>query len=114
MSIVQKQLADKVVNVSEEDLVRFEPSPDFNEAHNRSVIEKTIKDTEANYLRRKKHWEDELGERTEAVGAYIRHLVHKNDSTPVEQYLGKQYLAQLRGEQKLAKIRRMAQEKGYI
>lgn len=103
--------------VSQEDYRRFyvaKPDAGFSEQRNRDIIERTIKKTEENYKRKIKERNEGIGERSEVLGSYIRHLVNKNDSTTIEKYIGSSYLAQLRGEQKLARIKQLATQQGYL
>lgn len=90
------------------------PDPGFSPERNKKVIEETIKKTEKNHIDRQKQYLEGLYERSDAVMSYIKKLVNDHRSYSVEKYLGKDYLDQLRGERKLAKIRQLAQNKGYL
>jgi len=106
-----------MVDISQQDYQRFfvaKPDDGFSATRNKTIIEQTIRDTEENYKRRRAEFEDNLGERVEVVSGYIKHLVQDHASTSFEQYAGKEYIARLRGERKLAKIKNMAQQRGYL
>ena len=76
--------------------------PGFSPEHNKFVIENTIKKTEAMKKRKKKEYEEALGERSDAVVTYLRSRFAEG-STPIEKYFGKQWMAKLRGE-KIAQV----------
>lgn len=91
------------------------PDKDFSEARNNYLIEKTIKETEANHKKKTAERLEGFNERSDAIASYIKHLINKNDSTPIEKYMGERYLARLRGEERIAKIKAaQANGKGFI
>lgn len=69
--------------------------PGFSPEKNKYIINKTIKQHEANLKRKVKEYDEELGERADAVAQYLTHLSHSHNSTTVEKYFGKKNLAAL-------------------
>jgi len=105
------------MDISKKDYQRFyvsKPDPGFSPARNKAIIEETIRETDANYKKRFAERLDGMRERSEVVGSYIRHLVQKNDSTPIEKYIGKRYLAQLQGEERLERMKQLAAQQGLL
>lgn len=106
-----------ITKLTKEDYQKFyvvKPDPGFSAARNQAIIEETIRETDANHQRKMKERLDGLGERSEVVGSYIHHLVNKNDSTPIEKYIGKRYLAQLQGEERLERMKQLAAQRGLL
>lgn len=72
-------------------------SEDGIKAHNDAVIASTIRKSNAYHKKRMAEFKDQLGERVEAVTSW---LMHQDTVTrPLDKYLGKSYLAHLRGQQ---------------
>lgn len=71
--------------------------PGFNPEYNRWVMNETIRINDERAKKNKKEYLDRLGERVHAVAMYMRH-VYEGKSTTVEKYLGRNYLAHLRGD----------------
>lgn len=100
-------MAKKIHPLDEKFTEIWGESPDFDPAHNRRVIDDSIKRYEA--MRRKKEREFDEGnrERAQAASMYLKSLEQGKTSENVELYFGKRQLAYLRGEQ----IRNELQEK---
>lgn len=77
--------------------------PNFNEKRNQEIIEGTIKKNEV--LRRKQQGEFKrgLGEKIDMVASYLKSRAI-DGGTPIEKYLGKRWMAKLRGEQIIRRL----------
>ncbi len=69
----------------------------FDPKRNQEVIERTIQKYEKMRREKKKKYEENIRERSDAVATYIRSRVAEG-STPVEKYFGKKWMAYLRGQ----------------
>jgi len=78
----------------------------FNPDRNKAVIQETIRETERYFAKLQDVFDDNLGERIEAVAAYGCYRFNRGDKT-VDQYLGKKIMSQLIGEKILEKVRSM-------
>ena len=79
----------------------------FSPERNKYVIEKSIKEYEAMRKRRMKDYQDNLGERTDAVATFLTSKFAQYSAFPnIEKYFGRQYLAHLRGEQIAQQLKR--------
>ena len=76
----------------------------FSPERNKAIIDETIKKYEAKRKAQMKDFQDKLGERSEAVAMYLKHVAG-GKSTPVEKYFGRRNLAYLRGEKILQKVK---------
>jgi hypothetical protein len=74
-----------------------EGDPGFNPAHNKFVIENTIKKYNAARNKKAKLYNEAIRERADAVATYIKSRVAEG-GTPVEKYFGKKWMSYLRGE----------------
>jgi hypothetical protein len=94
------------VKVQKEDYKFFKEKgdPGFSPERNKYVIEKTIAKYEANRKRKMQQFQDNLGERTEAVAMYFKHLT-QGKTTPVEKYFGRRNLAYLQGQNIMHKLK---------
>ena len=77
--------------------------PNFSEKRNREIIEGTIKKNEV--LRRKQQGEfkERLGEKIDMVASYLKSRA-VDGGAPIERYLGKRWMAKLRGEQIIGRL----------
>lgn len=71
-------------------------SNDGLRAHNDEVIKKTIKKYNQSRRNKIKEWENQLGERVDAVAQYIKGKMTRTES--IEHYFGNAYLSYLRGK----------------
>ncbi len=71
-------------------------SDDGLKAHNDEVIKRTIKKYNQTRKNKVKEWENQLGERVEAVAQYVTGKMTRTES--LESYFGKNYLSYLRGK----------------
>lgn len=90
--------------------VNVDPDPDFDEDHNRQVIDNVIKQNERQRRILERERKEKLGERTSAMASYIKNT--KDNTTP-EQYFGKRYIAKLRGEEIVNKLKYASQQKEH-
>jgi hypothetical protein len=74
-----------------------EGEPGFNPDHNKAVIERTIRKTDALRKKKLKQYIDALGERSDAVATYLKSRTAEGNS-PIERYFGKKLMSRLRGE----------------
>lgn len=80
------------------------PDPDFSPEHNAWVMKESIRKTNENRRLRTKQFNDNVGERVDAVVTYLRSRAAEGN-TPIERYFGKKQLAHLRGQQILKTIK---------
>lgn len=84
--------------------VGIEADPNFDPDHNMRVIEKTIKDAERMQRQKMREFQEDLGERTEALSKYLTSIEQGGAESDVTKYFGKKYKAYLAGK---AAIKRM-------
>ena len=89
------------------------PDPTFSAERNLSIIKQVMDENIQNYKKYRKKTIDQIGERVEVLTSYLMHLVNKNDSTPIDKYIGTRYLAQLRGERLIDRIKKAGRKNGY-
>jgi hypothetical protein len=84
----------------------FKDRPDdgFSPERNKSVVDGTIRKYEQMRAKRKKQFDEQVRERSDAVAQYLKHLVN-GKSTTVEKYFGRRELARLRGQRILQELR---------
>lgn len=75
----------------------------FSPERNKSVVEGTIKKMDALIARKRREYKNELGERVDAVAQYVQHMKWSNK--PADKYFGRRWMAYLRGEQLINRIR---------
>lgn len=101
-----KSLSDKEY---QENLVFFRKhgvpeDPKFNEKRNRDTIARTIKKNEALWKKRRKEFRDSLGEKIDMVASYLKRQANGGETT-IDKYLGRRWMAKLRGEQIVSQLR---------
>ena len=72
------------------------PDPNFSPERNKRIIEETIREAEITRELKMKKWREGMGERSEAVVSFLRHVDQKNGGQ-IESYFGSKMLAHLRG-----------------
>lgn len=77
----------------------------FDPRRNEIIIEQSIKKAEKQRRDRIKKRNDEIGERVDAVTSYLFSM--KGSHMPIEKYLGKKWLAHLRGQKILQRMERL-------
>lgn len=102
---VKKENPDKRVAREDWGFVPLNPDPDFDPKHNQQVIDNVIRKNKALFKRKHREFMDKMGERNQAVASYIHRLANTRENTNVEQYFGKHYLAYLRGEEIINRLR---------
>ena len=79
-------------------LVPAEPDPNFDPEHNRRVIEDSIKETDKIQKAKRKEYDEQLGERVDAVARFIQRVKMGVGSSDVKSYFGKKMLEYLQGD----------------
>lgn len=87
--------------------------PGFSPAHNKWVIEKTIKQHEENIKRKQRAYRDAIEERADAVATYLKSK-WASSTNPIEKYFSRQELARLRGQKRIEKIKTLINGQKYI
>src|SRR4030042_1585349 len=82
--------------------VKVDPDPDFDPRHNRRVMDEVIKESEVLSRKRKREFQEGLGERANALGQFISAVNLGGKSEAAEKYFGKTFLNHLKGKDKLA------------
>ena len=77
--------------------------PNFNEKRNREIIEGTIKKNDALRRKQQREFKNELGEKIDMVASYLKSRA-VDGGAPIERYLGKRWMAKLRGEQIIRRL----------
>jgi len=98
------------VKVAKRDYEKFyalEPEPYFNPDHNKSVIENSIKKYEARRKLEMDKFREGVGERSDMVASYLKSNAVESNK-PIDKYLGKTIMAQLRGEEIIDKLRMLS------
>ncbi len=80
-------------------LVPADPDPDFNPEHNRRVIEESIAETDRIQRKKRKEYDEQLGERVDAVARFIQRVKMGVGSSDVKSYFDKKMLEYLQGNQ---------------
>ena len=77
--------------------------PGFSPERNKMVVEHSIKKMDAWLAKRKKEYKENLAERVDALAQYFQHMQYSNN--PPDKYFGKRWMAYLRGELLMDRIR---------
>lgn len=88
--------------------VPVDPEPGFDPEHNRRVIEKTIRWTDAMAKRKEREVADGIGERTSAFAKYTSAVNQGKTGANVEKYFGKRFLAYLKGKYIIEEMKKRA------
>lgn len=98
----------KTTKIEKVDLpfVNVDPDPDFSPEHNQEVIRRTIEWTDKMATKKNRDYQDGLKERTTAYAQYVDSFNKGNTNTNLEKYFGKTYLAYLRGQEIIDKIKK--------
>ncbi len=81
-----------------------EGSPNFSATHNKKVVEDTIKQYDKMRKKALKKYEDDVGERADAVSFYLKNLANGNTSSEVEKYFARKELAYLHGRKIMGQV----------
>jgi hypothetical protein len=84
--------------------------PGFSEARNKAIIEKTIRDTEANHARKQKLIDEGLAERSDLMMSYIRSMLQNNKDMDITQYAGWETMKRLWGEARVRDLQERAEK----
>jgi hypothetical protein len=95
----------RIEDIKKEDLKFFveKGEPGFNPERNKQIIENSIKKYERTVAQKRAEHRDELAERVDALVQYF--CSPKFISNPINHYFGKRWIAYLRGEQALDRIK---------
>ena len=85
--------------------VKVDPDSAFDPEHNKTVIEKTIKDNEKLVKARTSESLEKVAERNNALAIYLRSLNQGGKATNREKFFGKKYTAYLRGKEIMENIK---------
>ena len=78
--------------------VSVDADADFDPQHNERVIEESIRKYEAERRRRKKEYDVNLKERTDALSQFLKSRSEGNNESIVK-YFGQRYIEELRNKQ---------------
>lgn len=97
------------------DLPQGFSSVDMLKKHNDEVVAQTIKKADAIQTLKKKTKREGLKERTSALASYLTSTQFRIDPTySLEKYFGPKYLAHLRGQKIIQRLKKFADGKSYI
>ena len=85
--------------------VGVDPDPDFNADHNNEVIERTIREAEAQRRAQKRKFQEGLSERTSALASYLKSVEQGGSESDVSKYFGKKYKGYLAGKTAIERIK---------
>ena len=77
--------------------VKVDPDPNFDPDKNRRVIDEVIKETESLTRKKRREFDSNIQERSEALAKYFESGQMK-DSSSLAKYFGKKYFDYLRGQ----------------
>ena len=87
------------------EFVPVDPNPNFDPEKNRKVIKETIRKNEVNMRRRLRENDEAIKERASAIAFYLKNIERGQGNTNVTKYFGRRYMAKLRGDEILAKLK---------
>lgn len=79
--------------------------PDFSEEHNKRVIAEVDAWNDEHEREIEREFKEKTAERTSAVAQYLKNVTQGQGVTDVTKYFGKRYLAYLRGEEVVRKLK---------
>lgn len=79
--------------------------PDFSEEHNRRVIAETNRWNDEMDKKRDREYSEKTKERASAAAQYLKNISQGRGVADVNKYFGKRYLAYLRGEEIVKKLK---------
>ena len=91
-------MADIHIKPTDFQLVLANPEPGFSAEHNHRVIEDSIKETDLIQKRKRKDYDEQVGERVDAVARFIQRVKMGVGSSDVKSYFGKKMLEYLQGD----------------
>src|SRR3990167_8094540 len=103
--------ADDTVHDRDVQYAPVNADPDFDPKHNEYIVNKTLKEAEEYWRRKRKEFNNTLRERTDAVASYLHSLDQGGKANTAEEYFGKHELARLRGLE-IIKLLKNGVEKG--
>mgnify|MGYP001601905753 FL=1 len=90
--------------------VPADPDPDFDADHNRQVIDRTIKKSEAYRRKKMRQFNEGVGQRSEAIATYLQSVKAGGKTSDVDKFFGRRELARLRGQEVLGIIKNATQK----
>ena len=87
------------ISKSDWKFIKVKPDPNFNPKKNKSVIDEVIKETEALSRKKKRKFDEGMGERSEALATYL-----SKGKGDMATYFGKKYYDHLRGKKSREEI----------
>lgn len=87
--------------------------PGFVKRHNDDVIERTIKKHEANIFKKRKGFAEQVAERSDVVASYLKSR-WAQEGNPIDTYITRELMAQMRGQKRIEKIHRLQNGKKVI
>lgn len=105
----------KTSDIAKEDFKFFKEGgdPGFSPERNKAVVEATIKKHEANIARKNKDYVKQIEERSDVVASYLKSR-WAQEGNPIDTYITRELMAQLRGQKRLETIRTLASGKKII
>lgn len=100
-----------MIDIQPEDkkFYKVNPDPGFNPNRNQAIVDRTIEKYEKKRKEQMKKFKQRLGERTSAVADFLTSNKGIGSRGPIkgrlERYFGRRYLAKLRGETIVDKLR---------
>ena len=78
--------------------VPLNPDPDFDPVKNQKIIDNVIRKNQLNFKRKERERKKLLSERTSAIASFVKYAERKDAKISPQDYFGRKYLAQLRGQ----------------
>lgn len=100
----------KKTTVLKKDYEKFyvlDPEANFSPDHNKRVIENSIKRYELKRQQEMDTFRQGIGERSDMVATYLKSNAAQSNK-PIDKYLGKTIMAQLRGEQIIDRLKMLS------
>ena len=99
------QMKKTIIPKADWHLVPADAEPGFNYERNQKIIDGTIKKYKAMQDKKVKIFKEGLAERNDAIISWVKSLQGSNK--PIDQYLGREWMARLAGEKILKKINKL-------
>lgn len=105
-----------IAHLTSEDVKRYgtQGDPNFNAAHNKAVIDKTIKDHDKVMKAKIKRMNEGIAERTDMLSSYIMNITNKNSDKTFEEYVGWNNMKRVWGEARVSELKERAAIRGYL
>ena len=80
------------------------PEEYYDPTRNKKIVEATIRKNDALRKKKIKEFDEQLGERVEAVAHYLKALDRGDTGSPAEKYFGRKELAHLQGQKIMREV----------